>query len=499
LVVKTNQVVKFYLFFFSNFDMTTVSQDRISNVLAHRYASAEMRAIWSGPGRIRLERAYWIAVMKAQRELGLAIPAEAIADYQAVCEQVDLASIQQREIVTRHDVKARIEEFCALAGHEHIHKGLTSRDLTENVEQLQIVRSLELIRLKAVAALDRLQRLARTHSERILTARTHNVPAQFTTLGKRIAMFGEDLFQSTGSLCKLLDSYPGRGLKGPVGTQMDLLTLFEGDAERVEALECSILKHLGISMSLHCVGQVYPRSLDLRVLSIMVELAAGPSGFAKTLRIMAGHELASEGFAEGQVGSSAMPHKMNSRSCERLNGFAVILRGYLSMAAELAGDQWNEGDVSCSVVRRVCLPDAFFALDGLLETFITILDQMEIYPEMIAMENARYAPFLATTTLLMEAVKAGAGREAAHEAIKEHAVATVRDLRYGIIKQNDLVERLALDGRLGLSRERLQQIVTEASSQVGLAHRQVEMFGGQVNALTQRFPDALNFKPSEML
>jgi len=479
--------------------MTTESEDRISNVLAERYASPAMRAIWSASGRIRLERDYWIAVMKAQRELGLAIPEEAIVAYESVRDQVDLASIQNRERVTRHDVKARIEEFCDLAGHEHIHKGLTSRDLTENVEQLQIVRALELVRLKAVSALDRMQRLAKTHSERILTARTHNVPAQFTTLGKRIAMFGEDMLQATEALCQLLKSYPGRGLKGPVGTQMDLLTLFEGDVSRVEALENSILRHLGIAVSLHCVGQVYPRSLDLRVISLLVELAAGPSGFAKTLRIMAGHELASEGFAEGQVGSSAMPHKMNSRSCERLNGFAVILRGYLSMASELAGDQWNEGDVSCSVVRRVCLPDAFFAMDGLLETFITILDQMEIYPEMIAMENARYAPFLATTTLLMEAVKAGAGREAAHEAIKQHAVATVRDLRHGIITQNDLVDRLAEDGRLGLERAQLQQIVEQATTQVGLAHRQVELFSEHIEQLLSRFPDAANFKPGALL
>lgn len=489
----------FHGFFFPNYAMTTEPQDRIANVLAQRYASPAMRAIWSGSGRIRLERDYWIAVMKAQRELGLAIPAEAIAAYEAVRDKVDLASIQRRESVTRHDVKARIEEFCALAGHEHIHKGLTSRDLTENVEQLQIVRALELVRLKAVSALDRMQRLARTHSDRILTARTHNVPAQFTTLGKRIAMFGEDLLQATEALCHLLESYPGRGLKGPVGTQMDLLTLFEGDAGRVEALESSILRHLGISVSLHCVGQVYPRSLDLRVISLLVELAAGPSGFAKTLRIMAGHELASEGFAEGQVGSSAMPHKMNSRSCERLNGFAVILRGYLSMAAELAGDQWNEGDVSCSVVRRICLPDAFFAMDGLLETFVTILDQMEVYPEMIAMENARYAPFLATTTLLMEAVKSGAGREAAHEAIKEHAVATVRDLRHGLITQNDLVERLAADGRLGLERDKLQQIVEQSTTQVGLAHRQVDLFADHVNRLSQRYPAAVDYKPAALL
>ena len=158
---------------------------------------------------------------------------------------------------------------------------------------------------------------------------------------------------------------------------------------------------------------------------------------------MAGHETASEGFAPGQTGSSAMPHKMNSRSCERVNGFHVILKGYLAMAAGLAGDQWNEGDVSCSVVRRVMLPDSFFAIDGMFETFLTVLDQMDAYEAVIDAETAHYLPFLMTTTIMMEAVKAGVGRETAHKAIKEHAVATVNDLRHGKIDRNNLVERLA--------------------------------------------------------
>ena len=417
------------------------------NILAERYASKEMNQIWGAEGRILLERDYWIAVVKAQKSLGIDIPDEAIEAYELVKDQVNLQSIQEREAVTRHDVKARIEEFCALAGHEHIHKGLTSRDLTENVEQLQILRGLELIRIKAMAALIKLSEKAEKWSELVLTARTHNVPAQLTTFGKRLAMFGEDLFCAVRELDRIIDNYPVRGLKGPVGTQMDLMTLLGGDSEKVAQMEDAILEHLGVGSVLETVGQVYPRSLDFEVVSVFVRLASGPSSFAKTLRIMAGHELASEGFAKGQVGSSAMPHKMNSRSCERLNGFAVILSGYLTMASGLSGDQWNEGDVSCSVVRRVFLPDSFFAIDGLLDTFITILNQMEVFPGMIEQENNRYGPFLATTTILMEAVKNGAGREGAYDAIKSHALAAVKDLRSGEISQNDLVKRLGADER----------------------------------------------------
>jgi len=469
------------------------------NVLASRYASQAMRGIWSAEGRIALERDYWIAVLRAQKDLGLQIPQEAIDAYESVKGQINLDSINEREAVTRHDVKARIEEFCDLAGHEHIHKGLTSRDLTENVEQLQILRGLEIIRTKSVAALLKLAERAEQWKQLVITARTHNVPAQPTTFGKRLAMFGEDLLCAVRELDRIIDNYPVRGLKGPVGTQMDLLTLFEGDKQKVAELEERILDHLGVGAALDTVGQVYPRGLDFEVVSVFVRLASGPSSFAKTLRIMAGHELASEGFAKGQVGSSAMPHKMNSRSCERLNGFSAILKGYLTMAAELSGDQWNEGDVSCSVVRRVFLPDSFYAIDGLIDTFLTILNQMEVYPAVIDQENQRYGPFLSTTTMLMEAVKAGAGREEAHEAIKEHAVAVVRDLRSGQITQNELVDRLADDGRLGLSRDALAALVEQAQSLTGMAESQVEHFCETVRQEAESVPSAAEYQPGAIL
>lgn len=471
----------------------------ISNVLAERYASPAMQSIWSAEGRIVLEREFWIAVMKAQRELGLEIPEAAIAAYEAVKDQVDTASIMEREKTTRHDVKARIEEFNELAGGEQIHKGMTSRDLTENVEQLQVHRALVLLRDKVVATLARMSVRATEWDGLLLAARTHNVVAQPTSLGKRVAMFGEELLRGLKSLEQILDEYPVRGLKGAVGTQMDQLSLFNGDATQVAELERRVVCHLGIRQVWTNVGQVYPRSLDMRVVSMLNELGSAPSSFCKTLRLMAGHETASEGFAPGQTGSSAMPHKMNSRSCERVNGFHVILKGYLAMAAGLAGDQWNEGDVSCSVVRRVMLPDAFFAIDGLFETFLTILDQMESYPAVIEAETARYLPFLMTTTILMEAVKAGVGRETAHKVIKEHALATVNDLRSGKCTENDLLKRLAHDARLGLSLESLEAILSHSGRDPGAAHRQVESFVAEVAAVLARHPHAADYRPGAIL
>ena len=458
-----------------------------------------MSAIWSAEGRIILEREFWIAVMKAQRELGLDIPAGAIAAYEAVKDQVDTTSIMAREKVTRHDVKARIEEFNDLAGHEQVHKGMTSRDLTENVEQLQVHRALQLTRDKAVAALRRLRERASQWRALALTARTHNVAAQPTTLGKRVAMFGEELLGAVVALESLIASYPVRGLKGAVGTQMDQLSLFDGDAARVAQLERAVVAHLGIPALWMNVGQVYPRSLDLRVVAALTDLCSGPSSFCKTLRLMAGHETASEGFAPGQTGSSAMPHKMNSRSCERVNGFHVILKGHLAMAAGLAGDQWNEGDVSCSVVRRVMLPDAFFAIDGMFETFLTVLDQMDACEALIAAETQHYLPFLMTTTILMAAVKQGVGRETAHLAIKEHALATVRALRQGEIRRNDLVDRLSADPRLGLTRDALDAIVAHGDREFGAALAQVDAFCAAARTVEAAHPAAAAYVPGSIL
>ncbi|TDU64274.1 adenylosuccinate lyase [Prosthecobacter fusiformis] len=473
--------------------------DAISNVLAERYATPAMRALWSGEGKVKLERDYWIAVLKGQRDLGIPVPDGVIESYENVKDQVNLTSIMERERVTRHDVKARIEEFCDLAGHEHIHKGMTSRDLTENVEQLQVFRALLEVRKKSIAALSGFAKRAAQCRDIPMTARTHNVAAQVTTLGKRIAMFGEEMLIGVEALNALIASYPARGLKGAVGTRLDQITLFNGDASKARALEDRILHHLGISASLDAVGQVYPRSLDLQVVSTLTHVASGAGSFAKTLRLMAGHELASEGFAKGQVGSSAMPHKMNSRSCERINGFHVILKGYLAMAAGLAGDQWNEGDVSCSVVRRVMLPDAFLAMDGLLETLLTVLNQMEVFEAVVEQELMRYLPFLLTTTVLMEAVKAGAGREAAHEAIKEHAVAVARDMRTGKVSHNDLLARLAADERLGLKADALDAVVAHGKANSGDAPEQVDHFVFRVCELVAQHPEAAGYEPGSIL
>lgn len=471
----------------------------IKNVLADRYASENLRAVWSEAGKIRIERTLWIAIMKAQKTLGIEIPDGVIESYEEKIDVIDLDSIRDRERVTKHDVKARIDEFCSLAGHEHIHKGMTSRDLTENVEQLQVYQSLQLLLNKSVACLSKLGALTDQHRGLVITGRSHNVPAQPTTLGKKLAMYGEEFAHAIKALHSFTEAYPVRGLKGAVGTQTDQLTLFNGDAEKALKLDSIVREHLGISHKWNAVGQVYPRSLDFELVSSLYQLSSGPSNFSRMIRLMAGHETASEGFAKGQTGSSAMPHKMNSRSCERIHGFRTILSGYVTMASNLAGDQWHEGDVSCSVVRRVLLPDSFFAIDGLLNTWMTVLDQLVIYPAMITKELEQFAPFLMTTTLMMESVKKGLGRETAHHLIKKHAVDEIQNRRQQAVIDNHLLERLAGDSEFPMELDELQAIVARIHEQIGNADAQVSGFLSEVKSLQKKFPFYKNQQTENIL
>lgn len=471
----------------------------IPNVLGERYASAPMRDVWSPEHKVVLERRLWLAVLRAQRDLGIEVPDDVIAAYEAVVDKVDLDSIDERERVTKHDVKARIEEFSALAGHEHIHKGMTSRDLTENVEQLQVLAALAIVRAGMLSALGKLAERALEYRDLVITGRSHNVPAQATTLGKRFANAGEELLQAFKRVDELIHRYPLRGLKGPVGTQQDLLDLLDGDHDKLAAFEQRIAAELGFAEVLANVGQVYPRSLDLDVVAALVQAASGPANLARTIRLMAGQELATEGFAPGQVGSSAMPHKMNTRSCERINALTVILTGHLTMAAGLVGDQWNEGDVSCSAVRRVVLPDAFFALDGVFQTLLSVLDGFGAYPAVIERELDRYLPFLATTKVLMAAVQAGAGREQAHEAIKEHAVAVALALRESGAEGNDLNERLGADDRIPLDTAAIEDLMKDSASFVGAAADQVDAFVAEVGRVVESNAGGIDYATEEIL
>ncbi len=446
----------------------------IPNVLADRYATKEMVAIFNPINKIIAERTFWITILKLQKKAGLPITDSDIASYEKVIDKVDLASIGKREMAVRHDVKGRIEEFNHLAGVEKIHIGMTSRDLTENIELIQIRDGLNLVRKRTLETLFLLEQKITKYEKTYIAGRSHNVPAQVTTLGKRFASCAQELIFSLSSLDELISRLPLRGLKGPTGTGADQI-LALGSAKDLAKLEEQIAENFGFEKTLTSVGQIYPRSIDFEVVSKLLQIASAPSSFATTIRLMAGSKLASEGFKAGQVGSSAMPHKMNSRSSERINGMMVLLRGYTTMAADLAGDQWNEGDVSCSVVRRVVIPDSFYVLDGLLHTFMTILQEFGAFEEKIKAELNEQLPLLATSKILMECVKAGMGREAAHQLIKKHSTLTTasnffvalageKDFPLSINQLNALIENPAVFAGLATDQSKtVLQMINKAT------------------------------------
>jgi adenylosuccinate lyase len=303
-----------------------------------------------------------------------------------------------------------------------------------------------------------------------MVGRSHNVAAQVTTLGKRFASCAEELLFAHASLKELIVRLPLRGIKGPVGTSQDAKSAMGKDFEK---LEKSIADKFGFENTWNSVGQIYPRSVDFEVVSKLLQIGSAPSSMATTIRLMAGSGLVSEGFKADQVGSSAMPHKMNSRSSERINGMMVLLRGYNTMAADLAGDQWNEGDVSCSVVRRVIIPDSFYVLDGLLHTFMTILNEFGIFEEKINSELSEQLPFLASTKILMECVKAGMGREVAHEIIKKYATTTTPDSFFAA---------LVSEKNFPLTLDQLSKLIQNPAEFAGLAIEQSKIVKEMINS-----------------
>lgn len=477
-----------------------MSNDYIPNVLADRYATQEMTDIFSDKGRIIAERGLWIAVMKGQRELGINIPLDDIENFEAAKERVNLRRIREIESVTKHDVMAKIRAFVEVAGAgQYIHLGMTSRDLTDNVEQMQVICASKLISNKYVSVLRHLIDKAEEYRDIILTGRSHHQPAELILLGRRFSMWAEELYLHLKDFIGFVDTYPLRGLKGTMGTQSQMLNLL-GSEEAVERLENAVANHLGFSTVLDSPGQVYPRSLDYSLISRLALLASSPENFAKGMRLMAGYELATEGFSPGQVGSSAMPHKMNTRSSERVCSLAGILKMHANGASRISGDQWEEGDVSCSAIRRAIIPDSFYASDGLCETVLTVLNNMGPYPEVIAREVDKYLPFLISPTILTLATQLGIGRETAHEEIKAAMVEGALALREG--NEQNIVETLAknpLFEGVGIDRRSLEDELENQKQNVGRARTQIDKVSTKAMALISANPEAAAYEPKQIL
>lgn len=473
------------------------------NVLSDRYVTPEMNENFSETHNVLKEREFWIEIMKAQKEQGMNIPSGEIEKFERAKEDTDFALIRSIERETRHDVDARKKAFIKTAdAGEFIHRGMTARDLTDNVEQIIYRDGSKIIFGRYVSVLHHLLQRADDYRDIIIAARTHHQAAQPTLLGRRMSMWAEELLLHLPDFERFIQGYPLRGIKGPVGTQFDMLTLL-GDEYKVNRLERRVASKFGFSNILASPGQVYPRSLDFALLSYLARLSAACEDFATGMRLMAGYELVTEGFKEGQVGSTAMPHKMNTRSSERICSAAYLVKTYTAGGLFISGNQWEEGDVSCSMVRRVINPDAFYASDGLCETTLTVLNEMGVYPEIIGKEVDRYLPFLATTEILSKALKAGLGRETAHAIIKKYSVAEALKMRQQATDKNELAYHLSEDPifeQHGITRDELEQILRDKKHFIGNARRQIqEVYNRAHEKVLGRYPSEAAYEPRPIL
>ena len=438
----------------------------IENVLAARYASKEMTELFDREKRYLLERELWISILRLQIQNGLKVSLDAISAYEKVKEKINLESIDKREIQLKHDVKARIEEFNSLANQDCIHIGLTSRDITENIDLYLIKAGLMKVRDKSIYVLKLFGDLIEKYKELYFVSRTHNVPAQLITLGKRFSLYAEELIDAIDKLDYEITNLKFRGLKGAVGTATDLLTLFS--ATQIDSIEKELAENFGFKGSFENVGQIYPRSQDFSFMTALLQVCNPIDSFAKTFRLMAGENLVSEGFESNQVGSSAMPHKRNARTAERVNSLLIVMRGLCSMAIELSGNQWNEGDVSCSAARRVMIPDSFFVVDGVLNSIMFILKNIQINEKEINAEIDKEIPKLVSSKILMHSVNNGVGREFAHKKIKELINRHTENL-------SAFKQALILESELKIDDKSLESIFHDKKSLIGLAVNQCEL------------------------
>lgn len=472
------------------------------NALSERYVTPKINKIFSKRWKIIAERNLWIMVMKAQRDLGLDIPSEDIEKFERAKGDINPKLIKGIERRTQQDVKARIEAFIQVANAgQYIHMGMTSRDLTDNVEQVQIRDASKIIFGKNVSTLRHMLDKAAEYSNCLICARTHNQPAQPTSLGRRFSMWAEELLTHLNGFEEFVQGLALRGIKGPVGTQFDMRSLL-GDKRKVEELERIVSEQLGFSKLLNSPGQVYPRSFDYALINHLAQLGSASENFAETIRIMAGAGLVNEGFEEGQTGSSAMPYKMNTRTCERICSLAELLKMYADGASRISGDQWMEGDVSCSVLRRVIIPDAFYASDGLCENVLTVLNNIKVYEDEIFSELKKYLPFMATTEILQRAVKAGVGREDAHKAIKRLAIDETERMRRGNYDYNRLPELIASEpifADVGITREEIDKMLSEPSHFLGNASVQIEAVRNSASPLLSKYSKEVKYEPEAIL
>jgi adenylosuccinate lyase len=444
--------------------------------LAERYASKAMLELWSPATRHGLWRRLWLALAESERELGVPIPDDAIAQMRAHLDKIDFGAVAAYEKRFRHDVMAHVHAFgdMAPAAKAFIHLGATSAFVTDNTDLIMMRRGLDLLRSRALDVVRSLAGFAEKWRDQATLGYTHLQPAQLTTVGKRATLWMQDLVLDIEDLDYRRRTLPFRGVKGTTGTQASFLEIFDGDHEKVRRLDAMVTEKMGFPAPLAVTGQTYTRKLDAFVLSVVAGVAASAAKFSSDIRMLQSFGEIEEPFESEQVGSSAMAYKRNPMRSERIASLARFVNSLEGNANQTHAVQYFERTLDDSANRRLVIPEMFLATDAILLLMENIARGLEVHPAVIEHRLAAELPFMATEQLIVRAVRAGGDRQVAHETIRKHSIAAARAMKEGA-STNDLLERLAADKSFGLKLKDLEGAL-DARRFVGRAPEQVDEF-----------------------
>ncbi len=465
-------------------------KDVYESPLSARYAGTEMKYLFSPDMKFRTWRRLWIALAEAEHELGLPVTAEQVEELKAHAEDINYEEAQAREKIVRHDVMSHVYAYglqCPKAAGI-IHLGATSCYVGDNTDIIIMTEALRLIRDKLVAVLRVLADFAEEYAELPTLAFTHFQPAQPTTVGKRAALWMQELLMDLEDVEYQLSKAKLLGSKGTTGTQASFLELFEGNHEKVKELDRKIAEKLGYRDSFPVSGQTYSRKLDSQMLSILSGIAQSAAKFSNDIRLLQHLKEVEEPFEKGQIGSSAMAYKRNPMRTERIASLARYVMADALNPALTAATQWFERTLDDSANKRISVPEAFLAVDGILNLYANVADGLVVYPKVIEQHLLRELPFMATENIMMDAVKRGGNRQQLHEEIRVHSMAAAR-----VVKEqggeNDLLERIASDPLFGVTIEELRELL-RPEKYVGRAPEQTREFLQEtVGPVLERYKD----------
>lgn len=451
-----------------------------------------MQRIFSNDKKFRTWRKLWIALAESEKELGLDITQEQIEELKAHAEDINYDVAKEREKIVRHDVMSHVYAYGQQCPNAKgiIHLGATSCFVGDNTDLIIMYEALELIKKKLVNVLAELEKFALTHKDLPVLAFTHFQPAQPTTLGKRAAIWAQDLLLDYEELCFLLENKKLRGCKGTTGTQASFMELFDNDEAKVKQLDQMVAQKMGYEKSFPVSTQTYSRKVDSRILNALGSIAQSAHKFSNDIRLLQNLKEVEEPFEKGQIGSSAMAYKRNPMRSERMASLANYVIADTLNPAITAATQWFERTLDDSANKRISIPEAFLAVDGILDLYLNITDGLVVYPKVIEAHLMKELPFMATEMILMDAVKAGGDRQELHERIRVHSMAAGK-----VVKEegldNDLLERIAADDMFPMNMEQLKAIMSPINF-VGRAPSQTaEFFNECIDPILEAEKDAL--------